>query len=116
MKVSGLTTIRTSRQANSFESNTRVKRAAGFARRGSTWRSRYKDNCLRRKRFSAARRHRGCRLALTSLGESSHRSNVVRSSLKKGSSFGMHDRIAQPGHRVTKACEIATYRIIAEHR
>jgi len=54
IKVSGLTTVRASRHANNLESNTRVNLADAFARRGLTLRSRYKANCLRRKRFSAA--------------------------------------------------------------
>jgi hypothetical protein len=37
-------------------STTRVRRVALVARRGFTSRSRYNANCLRRKRFSAARR------------------------------------------------------------
>jgi hypothetical protein len=36
MKVSGLTTVRTSRQTNNLENNTRVKRVAAFTRRGLT--------------------------------------------------------------------------------
>ena len=55
--MSGLTTVRASRQANSVDSNTRLNLVAGCARRGLTLRYTYKANCSRRKRFSAARAH-----------------------------------------------------------
>jgi hypothetical protein len=95
---------------------TRVKRVAAFARRGLNWRSRYKAYCLGRKKFSAARRHCGCRLAPMSLSESSNRSKVFRSSPKKRRSFGIHDKIAHPGHCRHQSLSIATYRIIADYK
>ena len=97
IKVSGLTTVRASRHANNLESNTRVNLADAFARRGLTLRSRYKANCLRRKRFSAAKAHRGRRLCLMKLRVSSKRSNMVSSTLDRKSSFGIKERIAYPG-------------------
>lgn len=72
MKVSGLTTGRTSRQANRLESKTKVNFVAGFARRGLTWRSRYRASCLRRKRFSAAKALRLRRVNRTNLKASNH--------------------------------------------
>ena len=54
--VSGCTTVRMSRESIIRESTTRVTRVALSARRGLTFRSRYNASCLRRKRFSAAKR------------------------------------------------------------
>ena len=93
-KVSGLTTVRASRHANSLESHTRVNLVAAFARRGLTLRSTYKANCLRRKRFSAAKAHRGRRLLRTNLRVSSKRSDMVSTTLDRESSFAINDRIA----------------------
>jgi hypothetical protein len=94
MKVSGLTTVRASRQANSVDSNTGLNLVAGRARRGLTLRSKYKANCLRRKRFSAAKAHRGRRLAWMNLRASRNRSTMVSSRLGRESSFVINDRIA----------------------
>lgn len=94
ISVSGLTTVRASRHANILESKTRVNFVAAFARRGLALRSRYNANCLRRKRFSAAREHRGLRLDQISLGASRNRSNIVPNTLDRKSSFGINDRIS----------------------
>jgi hypothetical protein len=53
MKVSGLTIVNASRQANRLDSKTRVNFVAAFAQRDLTWWSRYRASCFRSKRFSA---------------------------------------------------------------
>src|SRR5215472_9503285 len=92
--------VRARRQAKSLESNTRVKRVASVAWRGFTLRSKYSANCLRRKRFSAARVQLGCKLSLMNLRASSHRSKVVSSRWRRELSLDITDRIAhQSRHR-----------------
>ena len=72
---------------------------AALGRRGRTWRSLYKANCLRRKRFSAAKAHRGRKPAVTSRMASSPKSTNVPSRLDKQSKVGIRDRIAHPDIR-----------------
>ena len=93
IKVSGLTMVRAC-QGKSLESITSVNLAAALGRRGWTWRSRYSANCLRRKRFSAARTHPGRRQSRMNLKASSSRSKMVGSRLERRSNVGIHDRIA----------------------
>ena len=98
--MSGLTMVRACRHANGLESNTRAKRVASLARRGLTLRSRYRANCLRRKRFSATRAHLGCRLSLMNLRASSYRPKVVSRRWGRELSFGINDRIAHQSRRL----------------
>ena len=67
--------------------------AAIFTRGGLTLRSRYKAHCLRRERFSAARARRGHRLTPMNLRASSHKLNMVRSTLGREANFGINERI-----------------------
>ena len=114
MKVSGWTIVRARRHANRRESSTRVSRLASLARRALTLRSRYRANCLRRKRFSAARAQCGRRLSLMNLRASSNRwssrsagrtENRVLASTIRSHTWG-----------VTWRYEIGTDRIIADAR
>ena len=92
MKVSGWTIVRARRHANRRESSTRVSRLASVTRRGFILRSRYRANCLRRKRFSAARAQCGRRLSLMNLMASSNRWSSRSDRESRG---GINDRIAQ---------------------
>jgi hypothetical protein len=69
----------------------RVSRRASLARRALTLRSRNRANCLRRKRFSAARAQCGRRLSLMNLKASSSR---WRTKSDRESSFGVAYMIA----------------------
>ena len=114
VEASVLTTLNASGLANSLESNTRVNRISTFARRGLIWRSRYRAHCLRRKKISAPRAHRGRRRTLMNLRVSSDRSNVVTSTLDRESSFGINARIAHLAHRRHWEGRSEAYRIAME--
>jgi hypothetical protein len=86
-----------------------------ITRRGWRWRSTRKANCLRRKRFSAAKAQRDRRLALTNLTTSSRRSNSVSSSLDTESNVGIGTGTHTYGRCCHPTAGIATYEIIADH-
>jgi hypothetical protein len=114
MKVSGLTKVRASRHANRPESNTRVNRVASLARRGLTWRSKYKANCLRRKRFSAASAFRERSVRRMNLRPSGSKSWTVWNRRRTERRVCIHFRFADTASGCHRLTEIGRYGIIAE--
>lgn len=89
--------------ANSLESNARLNLVTRFARRGSTLRYRWKANCLRRKRFSAARGTLRFQAGADEPQASSNRSNTVSSRWAETPS-GHHTELRDHARHILIAC------------